>query len=1064
MKKIISLLILSLVLNFAIAQIIYFDIKVFLEGPFNGTEMNTDLNAAGLIPLNQPFNGAPWNYNGTESVTAIPNTNIVDWILLELRETTGDAATVTPDKMINRQAAFLKADGKVVGTDGSSMIVYNGTINSNLYVIIWHRNHIAIMTSGNLEENGGIYSWDFTDQLNKAYLEGQKALGVGFYGMIGGDCDASNRVFQNDKYTYWRYDAGKSGFYNTDLNFDKQVNNNDINDIWFNNYGINSKIPENWNCGMTFNDTRDGQNYTTVQIGNQCWMAENLNIGNAISGGSNSTNNGVIEKYCYADNNTNCEIYGGLYTWNEMMQYTTQPGAQGICPFGWHVPTDDEWKILEGNVDTQYGIGNTIWNNTGWRGFDAGKRLKSTTGWQGGNGTDAYGFSALPGGYYQGSFYLIGNDCHFWTSTLSSTPFRRYINNSYDNIYRANDITGVGFSLRCISEVPNQPPSIPFNPIPQDNSINIPTTVEIFWTCTDPNFDALLFDVYFGTEIPLQLVSAKQTGFSYSPGLLNNNTTYYWKIIAFDPFSEMTEGSIWSFTTANSEFLCGTPLLDTRDGQYYATSQIGIQCWLAENLNIGNAISGGSNSTNNGVIEKYCYADNNTNCEIYGGLYTWNEMMQYTTQQGAQGICPTGWHVPTDDEWKVLEGTTDTQYGVGNPIWNNTGWRGFDAGKRLKSTTGWQGGNGTDAYGFTALPGGYYQGSFYLQGYDCHFWTSSLQSNYNRRYIKNSSDLIYRAFDGNTGWGFSVRCLRNNQAPSQPTNPTPIDGAQNQPINTTLSWTCSDPENDPLTYDVYFGTSNPPAIVSTGQMNTTFNPGALAYSTIYFWKIVANDVHSNITEGPVWSFTTEQTFPCGTLLVDERDGQSYGTVQIGSQCWMKENLNIGMMIDSLLTQADNGTIEKYCYRNLTINCEIYGGLYQWNEMMNYIMPINGIQGICPEGWHVPSDEEWCIVTQFVDNTVNCDDQWYSGTDVGTKMKNSSGWVYGNGTNTSGFTALPGGEFFLGAFYGIGTEAGFWTSQAINLGAWIRYFNSSQPYMNRIAPALHNGWSVRCLKD
>jgi len=89
-----------------------------------------------------------------------------------------------------------------------------------------------------------------------------------------------------------------------------------------------------------------GQTYNTVQIGAQCWLKENLNIGTKINGTVNQNNNSIIEKYCYGDLESNCNIYGGLYQWNEMMQYVTTAGVQGICPAGWHVPTDDQWATV----------------------------------------------------------------------------------------------------------------------------------------------------------------------------------------------------------------------------------------------------------------------------------------------------------------------------------------------------------------------------------------------------------------------------------------------------------------------------------------------------------------------------------------------------------------------------------------------------------------------------------------------------------------------------------------------------------------------------------------------
>ena len=95
-----------------------------------------------------------------------------------------------------------------------------------------------------------------------------------------------------------------------------------------------------------------------------------------------------------------------------------------------------------------------------------------------------------------------------------------------------------------------------------------------------------------------------------------------------------------------------------------------------------------------------------------------------------------------------------------------------------------------------------------------------------------------------------------NTPPNQATNPNPANGAENQALNTTLSWNCSDPNGDPLTYDVYFGTSTNPAVVSSGQSGATYNPGQLENNTTYYWKIVANDGNGGTSTSPIWSFTT----------------------------------------------------------------------------------------------------------------------------------------------------------------------------------------------------------------
>lgn len=208
----------------------------------------------------------------------------------------------------------------------------------------------------------------------------------------------------------------------------------------------------------------EGQIYNTVKIGDQCWFKENLNVGTMIvsyAGGQLQTNNGIIEKYCYNDIATNCNIYGGMYEWREAMQYETTEGAKGICPADWHIPTDNEWKIMEGTIDSQYPIGDTEWDEIGWRGFDAGGSIKEegTTHWSSPNtgATNESGFTALPGGYRQGSFgYFLyyHNLGFFWSSSQILTSYAWYRELSYSSafVYRYNFSKEYGFSVRCLKD------------------------------------------------------------------------------------------------------------------------------------------------------------------------------------------------------------------------------------------------------------------------------------------------------------------------------------------------------------------------------------------------------------------------------------------------------------------------------------------------------------------------------------------------------------------------------------------------------------------------------------
>ncbi|MBW6459218.1 MAG: T9SS type A sorting domain-containing protein [Bacteroidales bacterium] len=228
------------------------------------------------------------------------------------------------------------------------------------------------------------------------------------------------------------------------------------------------------------------------------------------------------------------------------------------------------------------------------------------------------------------------------------------------------------------------------------------------------------------------------------------------------------ESTTYTFQFATNIPCPGTPTVEY-EGQVYNTIQVFSQCWLKENLNVGTMIPGSPNQSNNGTIEKYCYNNAPDSCTKYGGLYQWDEMMQYTTQQGARGICPPGWHVPTDEEWKVLEGAVDSQYGIGNILWDSWGYRGYDAGTNLKTTSGWYANfNGADLFGFSGLPGGYRYygvGFFDYVGIYGGWWTSTEGSGNGVWGRDLSYDFPEVGRSDYYGWhktfGFSVRCLRD---------------------------------------------------------------------------------------------------------------------------------------------------------------------------------------------------------------------------------------------------------------------------------------------------------------
>ena len=210
-----------------------------------------------------------------------------------------------------------------------------------------------------------------------------------------------------------------------------------------------TETEDNCECGE-LTDDRDGQTYKTVKIGDQCWMAENLNY---------ETDN----SFCYNDSAEYCEKYGRLYTWaaatdsagvwgengkgcGYAKHCTTAYPVRGVCPEGWHLPTKNEWNTLSTAVGGQ---------------TTPGKVLKSTSGWYTddvyhGNGTDAFSFSALPAGYriYTGLYDLAGYYAYFWSSTARDSRNAYNVYLYYNHDYMALDYSDKrrGFSVRCVKD------------------------------------------------------------------------------------------------------------------------------------------------------------------------------------------------------------------------------------------------------------------------------------------------------------------------------------------------------------------------------------------------------------------------------------------------------------------------------------------------------------------------------------------------------------------------------------------------------------------------------------
>jgi len=409
-------------------------------------------------------------------------------------------------------------------------------------------------------------------------------------------------------------------------------------------------------------------------------------------------------------------------------------------------------------------------------------------------------------------------------------------------------------------------------------------------------------------------------------------------------------------------------MTDPRDGQVYKTVKIGGQVWMAQNLNYDDSVKTPSLKENS-----WCYNDSSEYCEKYGRLYSW---------AAAKDVCPTGWHLPSEDELDDLMDSVARSASVGKSL----------------QTKLWN--SGTDAYGFSAIPAGHRDDSGWYTGESAAFWSSTAESKGYAFYM-----FIFASGNARLGvlsekYGASVRCIQGEVI---------ADSSSSGKDSLNFDW--SIPKENYLNPNIHYDS-----------------------------------------------------------LVDDRDGQVYKTVGIGSQVWMAQNLNYA---DSVQTPSLKGLI--WCYGNDSAKCEAVGHLYSWSAAIDSIALANDpanplicgrgklcelptrVQGVCPNGWHLPDTTEWENLFAAVGGRSTASDV----------LRSSDGWYYNkNGTNAYGFTALPAGYGGDGCSFGGDTSNGFfWT--ATQTGEDDAYHVQLSVYNEgpRVTSEGKNfGFSVRCVKD
>ena len=792
-----------------------------------------------------------------------------------------------------------------------------------------------------------------------------------------------------------------------------------------------------WNAGVSYGvlrDGRDGREYRTVRIGDQNWMAENLN-------------HEVDSSSCAGGDADSCDKYGRLYQWTAAVgldpAYVARdwPGGdtlrQGACPNGWHVPNDADWAKLVHSVEADSRVGS---------GYGA-YALKAGGGWKAGTGADLFGFRVLPGGYaYFGSTYSMGDNASLWSASERSENYANKLAfSSAAAIASSYAAKGSSASLRCLENPSDTSTLLSYL------SVGTGRLVPAFGATTRSYVDTVASSVA-RLSVTATAVSGKATVAIDGGGEVDLATDSVVTV-------SVTNGSnvrVYEIRVAHLDSTWGVPwngavsygvLHDSRDGREYRTVRIADQNWMAENL------------CHKGPDSTWCYGGSADSCGKYGRLYSWTSALGFASAYDVvgwdgndsmvRGECPAGWHLPNASEWGTLTSTVEADPRVGSG----------KAGVALKASRGWSSDyNGNDVFGFRLLPAGihdYDARSEYGAGSMGEVWSASVDpATYAAGYQAfdyQSPAAFNRQQDARGKYGRSIRCIEDPADTSTSLRSLVVGQGTLHPafLPSRLSYVDSvDPEIATLRVEARAASAKATVAVDGG--------GTLSLATDSVIRVrVSNGAASRVYEIGVSRRTNDSTWGVPWngavsygVLHDSRDNREYRTVRIGGRNWMAENLN-------------HARDSSWCYGGNADSCGKYGRLYTWAAAMDldpaYAKKSLGVsagsrRGVCPSGWHLPDDAEWTDLANSV------------ASGVGTALKSSVGWD-GAGSDAKGFRALPAGYRLGGGFGSAGTNAYFWsTTENDSAVVWTRLLVGSDPNLTRLDLGKANAFSVRCAED
>lgn len=512
---------------------------------------------------------------------------------------------------------------------------------------------------------------------------------------------------------------------------------------------------------------------------------------------------------------------------------------------------------------------------------------------------------------------------------------------------------------------------------------------------------------------------------------LSGSTKYYWRVSAANNFGTKGWSETWSFTTG----VAPVPpvLLSPSDG----ASDIILSPTLTWNASTGATSYTLQVSTNNSFSS-----------------FVFNQSSSTTNKQitGLTNSTTYYWRVRTTNNFGTSNPSVVWSFTTGMPPSPTTLLTPIDGAKdiTLSPTLTWDASNGATSYNLQVATDNSFSSSSLvlnqnvgnatnkqlssLSSSKTYFWKIAVVSNY-----------------GTSGWS-SVWSFTTGSLPATPTLVAPANSATDISFSPTIIW---NPSNGASSYTLQISAASSFSSFvfnQSGLTNTSNQITGLTKLTKYYWRVNASNIYGNSSWSAIYTFITYGS--CAGLKTINYTEKIYNTVEIENQCWLKENLDVGAMIQVNENSSDNGTIEKYCYENNVVNCSIYGGLYQWNEAVAYNTTL-GTKGICPPGWHIPSQVEYQTLLTAVNNDARALKAVGQGTGEGA------------GTNTSGFSVLLAGVRYPqgNSFQDLGLVAHLWNSTQFSAtDAYILELQSFGNTINFWNSSNSAGCSVRCIKD